>query len=128
MDIAWISAGILCAWRVTHLVYSEHGPWRLLARLRDHLRPTFFGSLLACFYCLSLWISAPLAVWIGQGGKETLLLWLAFSGGAILLERVTSRDDTPPPALYFEHEGEEDVLLRRKFKSRRADSEHRWNG
>jgi hypothetical protein len=123
MDFASISVGILCVWRITYLAYSEHGPWRVLSRLRDRVRPTFLGSLLACFYCLSLWVSAPFAAWIGQNGKERFLFWVAFSGGAILLERVTAREENPPPALYFEHEGEDDVLLRRKYQNRRSGSE-----
>jgi hypothetical protein len=40
-----------------------------------------------CFYCLSLWIAAPVAGVIGATPTERVLLWLAASGGAILVER-----------------------------------------
>ena len=39
------------------------------------------------FYCLSVWMAAPVAIIIGETMKEHLLLWPALSGAAILLER-----------------------------------------
>jgi hypothetical protein len=50
----------------------------------------FWGDLLACFYCLSLWVALPVALLIGDRLVEALLIWPALSGGAILLERTTS--------------------------------------
>lgn len=85
----WLALGVLAAWRVTHLLYAEDGPWDLVVRLRRLAGDGFWGALLDCFYCLSLWIAAPFAYWIGAGWKERLLLWPALSAGAILLERVT---------------------------------------
>ena len=51
----------LAVWRVTHLFWGEDGPWNLFVRLRRLVGDGFFGSLLDCFYCLSLWMAAPLA-------------------------------------------------------------------
>jgi hypothetical protein len=56
---------------------------------------TVFGSLLDCFYCLSLWIAAPLAWLLGHMWMERALLWLAFSAGAILLERISAERIEP---------------------------------
>jgi hypothetical protein len=102
--------GVLALWRVTHLLAAEDGPWELLARLRRRAGRGFWGGLLDCFYCLSLWLAAPLALALGRSWGERLLLWPALSGGAVLLERATRRPE-PPPA-YFAEEGEEgfDVL------------------
>ena len=107
----WLVLGILAVWRVTHLLTAEGGPWDLLLRLRKAAGTGFWGNLLGCFYCLSLWVAAPLAWLLGKGWKERLLLWLAFSGAAILLERSTSREGEIPPAPFSEdHEEEENVL------------------
>ena len=57
----------------------------------------FWGDLLDCFYCLSLWIAAPFACWLGDSWKERLLLWPALSAAGIMIERLLRE-----PALYFE--------------------------
>jgi hypothetical protein len=88
----------LAVWRVTHLLNAEDGPWQMLARLRRLVGAGFWGELLDCFYCLSLWIAAPFAWWLGGPWAEGLLRWLAISAAAILLERATA----PTPAAYFE--------------------------
>jgi hypothetical protein len=85
--------GVLCVWRITHLFQAEDGPWDVIVRIRRVAGEGFIGRLLDCFYCLSLWVSAPLAWAIGQTNKERALMWLAFSGGAILLERSTSKPE-----------------------------------
>ncbi|HEY2360452.1 MAG TPA: DUF1360 domain-containing protein [Candidatus Angelobacter sp.] len=81
---------ILAVWRVTHLLWGEDGPWDVIVRLRRLAGNTVFGSLLDCFYCLSLWIAAPLAGFMGHTWLERGLLWPAFSAGAILLERISA--------------------------------------
>ena len=95
--------GSLGVWRVTHLFNAEDGPWDLLTRLRRLAGDGFWGDLLDCFYCLSLWVAAPFAYFLGERWPERLILWLALSGAASLLERATSRaEQTPPPAIYTE--------------------------
>ncbi len=98
MNIYELVLATLCVWRITHLLQAEDGPWDLVVRLRRAVGGGFFGELLDCFYCLSLWISAPFAWGFGESWKERLLLWPALSAAAILLERLTA----PPPALYIE--------------------------
>ena len=112
MKFYWLVLGILCVWRITHLLNAEEGPWDLLVRLRRRVGNSFWGDLLDCFYCLSLWVAAPLALPIGQGWKERLLLWPALSGAAILLERATARPGTlgSTPTYYVEDEEKHDVL------------------
>lgn len=81
---------VLACWRITHLLNAEDGPGEIFVRLRRLAGDGFFGALLDCFYCLSLWVSAPVAVAIGRDVREVILLWLSISAGAILLERVTA--------------------------------------
>lgn len=42
-----------------------------------------------CFYCLSLWVALPFAAWLVGAWSARVVVWLALSGGAILLERMT---------------------------------------
>ena len=116
MGFYWLMLGILCVWRVTHLLNAEDGPGDLLVRLRRAVGSGFWGELLDCFYCLSLWISAPLAFFLGAEWKERLLLWPALSAGAVLLERwsAPAKDSNQPAVTYSEDSEEADVLLRQK--------------
>ena len=110
MRIYWLLLGILAVWRVTHLLHAEDGPWNLLLRLRRSAGAGFWGALLNCFYCLSLWVAAPFAIGLGSGWKECLLFWLASSAGAILLERLTAEKPAAGPPFYFEDQEESYVL------------------
>jgi hypothetical protein len=115
MRFYWLTLGVLAVWRTTHFLHAEDGPADLSLRLRKLAGFGIWGRVLDCFYCLSVWVSIPFAVWIGNGVKETLCLWPALSAGAILLERLTARaEPVVPRALYFEHGGDEDELLRQK--------------
>lgn len=105
-DFYWLLLGVLAVWRVTHLLHAEEGPWRLLERLRRSLGRGFWGQLLDCFYCSSLWVAVPGAWWIGSRFEQRLFLWLALSAGAILLERMTDRR-VVFAAPYVESEGGE---------------------
>jgi hypothetical protein len=94
---------VLATWRLTHLLAMEDGPGDLVANLRQWLGDGFFGKLMDCFYCLSLWIAAPLAFLLTKKWAEWPLVWLALSGAACLLERMTN----PPPATQQDHPGEQ---------------------
>lgn len=92
---------VLAVWRVTHLLNAEDGPFDLVVEIRRRAGDGFWGHLLDCFYCLSLWVALPAAFLVRGSWREWLLLWPGLSAGSILLERLTDR---PPPALYFEEE------------------------
>jgi len=110
MRFYWLTVGILCVWRITHLLQAEDGPWDVVVRLRQLAGAGFWGGLLDCFYCLSLWIAVPFALALGAEWSERLLLWPALSAGGILLEHITSKQAVPPPVQYFEEEKANDVL------------------
>lgn len=114
---AWFAIGVLGVWRVTHLLAAEDGPWDLVAKFREQAGQGFTGRLLDCFKCLSLWIAVPGAAAIAEGWAEGVLLWLALSGGAILLERATAMTQHPPAVAYVEGESSadevDDAVLRR---------------
>jgi len=116
MKFYWLTLGILGVWRLTHLLNAEDGPWDLLVRWRRLVGNGFWGSLLDCFYCLSLWVAVPFSIALGRGWKERLLLWPALSGAAILLQKATEREVVKPEApdsttnYYIEDEEKHDVL------------------
>ena len=84
-----MAAAALAVWRVTHALHAEDGPAALFERLRRAAGAGFWGAALGCFYCLSLWVALPCAA-LGTGVAEGVLLWLAASGAACLLERWSS--------------------------------------
>lgn len=115
MEWLRVTVGILCVWRITHLVNAEEGPWRIFGRVRAAVGKGFWGQVLDCFYCLSLYVAAPLAVVLTSGWKMRLLLWPALSAGAILLERVTVKEQVRLQDFYKEdapRSEEEDNVLR----------------
>ena len=71
--------------------------------------------MMDCFYCLSLWAAAPVALLIASDWAERLMLWPALSAGAILTERASGRSEPPAAAAYYsEAEEESDELLRKE--------------
>ena len=92
----------LATWRLTHLLAEEDGPGDLIVKIREGLGDSFFGRLMDCFYCLSLWIAALVAVLLVKQWLEWPLLWLALSGAACLLERAAKA----PPVVHKVPKGE----------------------
>ena len=90
--------GVLGVWRVTHLLNAEDGPGNVLVRFRQLVGSGFWGGVLDCHQCLSLWVAAPFALTLGDSWRERILLWPALSAASILLERT----HLPKPADYFE--------------------------
>lgn len=83
---------ILTVWRITHLLSKEDGPFDSIYLLRKKAGAGFFGSLLDCFYCVSVWVAFPFGIWLGNTWWEKILYWLALSGAACLLEQATTGD------------------------------------
>jgi hypothetical protein len=93
---------VLATWRVSHLVVSEDGPWEILARLRQRLGSSSMGRLMDCFGCVSIWVAAPISLFIFRRLPELFLCWMALSGAAFLLERLR------PESVLIEHISETD--------------------
>ncbi|MCE7923979.1 MAG: hypothetical protein DYG98_13055 [Haliscomenobacteraceae bacterium CHB4] len=93
MDI-WLAfvLGVFSVWRITHLFSVEDGPWDVFLRLRRSLGNGFWGQLTGCFYCLSVWVSLPFALVLGESYLEKFMLCWAMSGAAILLQRFSEKD------------------------------------
>ncbi len=101
---------VLAVWRVTHLLASEDGPGDIVVKLRALLGQNWLGKLMDCFYCLSLWIAAPAALFVTRKPVDWLVTWLALSGAACLLERPGREPGAVAPVLPQEEGDSTDVL------------------
>jgi hypothetical protein len=81
------SLAVLATWRVAHLVAFEDGPGQVLTLVRRRA-PAGIRKMLDCIYCLSLWVSAPAALWITRDPVDWFVTTLAISGAACILERL----------------------------------------
>jgi hypothetical protein len=90
MNLLYLILSVLSTWRLTHLLAKEDGPWYMIYTIRKAAGAGFFGNLLDCFYCLSIWIALPFGIWLGSNWWEKILSWLALSGAACLLEQATT--------------------------------------
>ena len=102
---------VLATWRLTHLLAEEDGPADLVVRFRALLGNGFAGKLMDCFYCLSLWIAAPAALFVTHRPLQWLINWLAISGAACLLQRITQHH-AERQAILPTQEGESGNVLR----------------
>ncbi|MGD1046697.1 MAG: DUF1360 domain-containing protein [Bacteroidota bacterium] len=83
---------IIVVWRLTHLISAEDGPFDLIIKLRKYAGNTFFGKLMDCFYCLSIWIGFAAGWYAGNNLKEIIILTIYYSGASILLEKLTNKN------------------------------------
>ena len=93
MNVLNLVLAVLAVWRITHLFSKEDGPFDIIFAIRKKAGAGFFGSLLDCFYCTSVWVALPFGYWLGNSWTEKLLCWLALSGAACLLEQATGKKD-----------------------------------
>jgi hypothetical protein len=121
-------------YRVAHLIAKEDGPGAVLYRLRKRLGNGFWGSLMDCFKCTSIWVAAPLACFVSMANAvEWAVTWLALSGGACFLDALTQRasvEAAPPPVIIERLPNAQEVpseLLwtESKFTDQTHDAEHR---
>ncbi len=99
--VAWL-IGSFAVWRLTHLLHAEDGPWDAVAKWRERLAGGPLARMVACFYCLSMWVALPFALWIADVAAQwpvALAAWPALSGAAIVIERLSDRS---PTAAWFE--------------------------
>ena len=79
----------LGTWRLTHLLAEEDGPGDVVVRVRAALGEGAAGELMDCFYCLSVWVAAPVSLAVTRRRRDVPLAWLGLSAAACLIERFT---------------------------------------
>lgn len=102
--------GVLATWRITHFFSNEDGPGNIIVRIRRRLGRSFLGRLMDCFQCLSLWVAAPIACFVTRSLPEAIMVWLALSGAACLLERLGQKPVIIEPISEDKEIDTEDVL------------------
>jgi Protein of unknown function (DUF1360) len=96
--------GTFATWRVAHLLSSEDGPLQVVARLRAGLGSSELGRLVDCFQCLSIWVALPVAAMVPRRRPDQVLIWMAVSGAACLIELLSARNDDIAQ-VFYEAEG-----------------------
>lgn len=88
-----LSIFLLATWRISSLIYREHGPCHIFDRVRTAIGRTAIGvELLSCFWCFSVWIGLILTpLYLIRRGAY-IVLPFALSAGAILLDKVARHD------------------------------------
>ncbi|HZH67307.1 MAG TPA: DUF1360 domain-containing protein [Flavisolibacter sp.] len=83
---------VIAVWRLTHLISAEDGPFDVIIKLRRMAGTGFFGKLMDCFYCLSMWMGVAAALLATTDLKEVVVLTLYYSGASLLLEKLTNKN------------------------------------
>ena len=94
IDIVGFILSVFATWRVTHLLSQEDGPFDLVIRFRKLFGHGFVGNLLDCFYCLSMWVAVPFAFFLSQDWVGRIVTWLALSGAACFLFKVSEKNNS----------------------------------
>jgi hypothetical protein len=93
-DAVSFVVGCLAVWRVTHLVAEEDGPGGVVATIRARVGARALGPLMDCFFCLSIWLAAPFAVWLARDIASGVVTWLGLSGAACIIQMATGRKES----------------------------------
>ena len=92
-SILQFTVATLAIWRITHLFSNEDGPFELVFKFRKLFGQGFFGDLLDCFYCLSIWVSIPFSILLANGWLETIITCFALSGAACIVYKLTEKKE-----------------------------------
>ena len=95
-----LAISILAVWRISNLLVNEQGPGDVLGLLRDRIGVAYdehsraygkniLASAFTCIWCLSVWVGWGVA--LVTAPDQWFLSGLAYSAGAILLDRVIKR-------------------------------------
>lgn len=91
IDIAGYIISAFAVWRISHLLSQEDGPFDIIIKFRKLFGYGFLGDLLDCFYCVSVWVSIPFAAILCGEWLEGIVIWLALSGSACFLFKLTDK-------------------------------------
>ena len=93
LNFVAVLLSVLAVWRVTHLLVAEDGPWDVFVRFRRATAVLRLRRLTDCFYCASVWVAIPFALLLSREWRMAAICIPALSGGAIVIERLTARDE-----------------------------------
>lgn len=82
---------ILAAWRVTTALCYERGPFNSLTAVRRLSYRIGLKTLVDCFHCTAVWISAALVLGIYVPTQTSILLVIAVAGAVSLLQKLVEQ-------------------------------------
>lgn len=96
MLVVLLLAAVLATYRLSRAISQEAGPFDLFDRLRNlFLGNNWMAEGIRCLYCVSFWVGLSWGIYLGWRGLiewiDVPLLGMAFSGGAIILDKYWRR-------------------------------------
>ncbi len=85
-----LALSTLAVWRLTTMLCRDAGPFNIMTairRLAYHLR---LKTLVECFDCAAVWISIVFVLLVYRPQWTSIILILAVSGAASIIERLVS--------------------------------------
>lgn len=84
----------IATWRLTRMLQKEEGPFNIFGKFRNLFikneeggtRLILIGKLLACMWCLSVWVAMPFAFHLASNLLELVAYTAALSGAAMLIQ------------------------------------------
>lgn len=90
VDIFIVILMALAAWRLTHMLVREKGPYNLIERFRNAII-NYPWSPIHCFKCTSIWVGAVFAIPVSGDIGTYFINLLALSTVAIFIEAIYDR-------------------------------------
>lgn len=96
MEAVVVTLSVVAVWRLTHMLQHEEGPLGVFSRLQAWVAslPDVEGGLnrgFFCFWCLSMWVSLPFAIFLSHSLGSFIVVWLGLSGGAVLINSISQK-------------------------------------
>lgn len=88
----WFLVCWLAVWRLTMLLCYEAGPFDIFSLIRVGFARLGLFRVIACFHCMSLWISVPVVLVVFKLHAYSILVVLGVAGAASLTERFFERE------------------------------------
>lgn len=89
---------MLAIWRAVRMLQDEEGPFAIFSRLQAwvYSQPDVIGGVyraFTCFYCLSMWIAIPFAIYLTSNFANFIIYWLGLSAGAIIIDALYGTEE-----------------------------------
>ena len=91
----WFIIISLAVWRFTHMLQNEQGPANIITKFRDFITKkdgdefedpdSLWTQGFLCFYCLSMWVAIPAAIFLSHNLIEFFGYWFGISAAAIFI-------------------------------------------
>lgn len=88
----WFIVCWLAVWRLTMLLCYEAGPFNIFSLIRVGFARLGLFRVIACFHCMSFWISVPVVLVVFKPHAYSILVVLGVAGAASLTQTSFGRE------------------------------------